>query len=59
MTITKQIVLLEKTVKGSGAYEREKERWPAGRYEEDFSGMKQFTLERLAYVDEYINGLLQ
>lgn len=59
VTITKQIQLLEKTVKGSGAYEREKERWPAGRYEEDFSGMKQFTLERLAYVDEYINGLLQ
>lgn len=49
---------LEKTVKESGAYIREKTRWPGGRYEEDFTGMKEFTKERLAYVDEYIEGLV-
>lgn len=56
--IIEQIEALEQTVKGSGAYEREKKRWPSGRYEEDFSGMKDFTLKRLAYVDEYVEGLL-
>lgn len=49
---------LEKTVKVSGAYEREKARWPGGRYEDDFTNMKEFTKERLSYVDEYIEGLM-
>lgn len=48
---------LESTVKCSGAYEREKERWSQGRYQDDLTQMKKFTLERLAYVDEYIQGL--
>lgn len=52
-----EIERLEAVVKDSGAYEREKERWPGGRYEEDFSGMKEFAVERLAYVDEYVEGL--
>ncbi|MBD5544043.1 MAG: hypothetical protein HDR01_07380 [Lachnospiraceae bacterium] len=56
-SILDRIDSLEQTVKGSGAYEREKERWPQGRYEEDFSQMKEFALQRLQYVDEYVEGL--
>lgn len=56
-SVMEQMDKLEKTVKGSGAYAREKNRWPSGRYEEDFSGMKEFTVERLEYVDEYVEGL--
>lgn len=56
-SILEKIDSLEKTVKNSGAYEREKERWPDGRYEEDFQGMKEFSVERMKYVDEYVEGL--
>ena len=55
--VISEIERLEAVVKDSGAYEREKERWPGGRYEEDFSGMKEFAVGRLAYVDEYVEGL--
>ena len=41
----------------SGAYEREKKRWPNGRYTDDLTDMKRFTKERLSYVDEYVDGL--
>lgn len=56
-SVISEMERLEAVVKNSGAYEREKKRWPGGRYEDDFSGMKEFTAERLAYVDEYVEGL--
>lgn len=41
----------------SGAYQRERERWPEGRYTESLSDMKRFTWERLRFVDAYVDGL--
>lgn len=41
----------------SGAYAREKKRWPNGRYTNSLSDMKRFTEERLAFVDAYVDGL--
>lgn len=58
-SIIDHIDRLEAAVKNSGAYEREQSRWPGGRYEEDFSGMKEFAVERLKYVDAYVEGLVE
>lgn len=48
---------LRAQVAGSGAMAREKERWPNGNVDEDITFMKEFTVKRLAFVDEYIEQL--
>jgi len=43
----------------SGAYKREKERWPDGSYvdgEENLEKFRQFVVERLFYMDEFVNA---
>jgi len=41
----------------SGAYAREKARYPDGRYTGDIEHIKRFAKERLAWLDEYIDDL--
>lgn len=45
-------------LQNSGAYERERLRWPNGRYTDDIENMKAFTAERLAFMDGYIDSLV-
>lgn len=52
--VLKRMDELHVELKNSGAYEREQNRWPNGRYTEDISNMKSFTAERLEFVDNYI-----
>lgn len=46
-------------LQNSGAYERERLRWPNGRYTDDIENMKAFTRERLAFMDEYVENLVE
>lgn len=45
---------LQKTLMQSGALAREMERWPRGNASEDISLMREFTRQRLEFLDEYI-----
>ena len=49
--VTERIDGLERVLQSSGALAREKERWPAGNASSDLEHMKQFTKQRLAFVD--------
>lgn len=42
---------------GSGAMKREMERWPGGNADPDISFMKQFTTQRLEFLDSYVEAL--
>lgn len=48
---------LQKLLTGSGAMSREKERWPGGNASEDISFMREFTRQRLEYLDRVIEKL--
>ena len=55
--VTSRMEELYQGLLDSGAYEREKNRWPNGRYTDSLTDMKEFTRKRLAFVDEYVDGL--
>lgn len=46
----------EQQIFGSGAYERDRERWPEGSYQDEgieLDSFREFVLNRLHYLDEY------
>lgn len=50
----------QKSIYNSGAFVRTKERWPDGNYYDEEVGLddfRQYVLDRLKYMDEYIAGL--
>lgn len=55
--ITERIQELEHKVKDSGAFKREDARYPNGNQKEDFSYIYDFAVNRLAYVDGYVEEL--
>lgn len=56
-SITERIQELEHKVKDSGAFKREDARYPNGNQKEDFSYIYDFAVNRLAYVDGYVEEL--
>ncbi len=42
---------------GSGAMQREMERWPDGNADPDITFMKDFTVKRMEFLDAYADGL--
>ena len=55
--IIERIQELEHKVKDSGAFKREDARYPNGNQKEDFSYIYDFAVNRLAYVDGYVEEL--
>ena len=55
--ITERIKDLEHRVKDSGAFAREAARYPNGNQREDFSYIYDFAIQRLSYVDSYVDEL--
>lgn len=55
--ITERIKDLEHRVKDSGAFAREAARYPNGNQREDFSYIYDFAIQRLSYVDGYVDEL--
>lgn len=55
--IAKRIAELEHQVKASGAFSREDVRYPNGNQKADFSYMYDFALERLAWLDQYVDEM--
>lgn len=55
--LMEMLSMYEKQIFDSGAYKREMKRWPDGYYcdeQEKLSLFKQYVLERMKYMDEYI-----
>ncbi len=50
--LTAQIKELEHTVKDSGAFAREQEKWPDGNADADFSFLYEYAAARMQYMDE-------
>nr|MBQ8253017.1 CotH kinase family protein [Lachnospiraceae bacterium] len=50
---------LTEVLVSSGAMKRETERWPGGNASPDISFMKQFTTQRLEFLDGYVEALGQ
>lgn len=46
---------LERTLKDSGAFEREMKRYPDGNCNEDFSFITSYTKQRLEFIDAYLS----
>lgn len=55
-SFAKRVDELEKYLKNSGAFAREKERYPEGNCKEDFSLIQSYTLERMAFIDDYLEN---
>ena len=50
----------ERLIYGSGAYEREKERWPDGTYSEEdvrLDRFREYVIQRLSFMDAWVDGL--
>lgn len=54
-----RIDALHSSITDSGALAREIERWPDGNASADLTLMREFTERRLAFVDAYVEGLVQ
>ena len=54
--LMRMLVEYEKQIYGSGAYQRDRERWPENPHvaENDLKEFKEYVLKRMAYFDEYI-----
>lgn len=52
-----RIAELNHTVRNSGAYARERMRWPEGAYADDYSIVLNYAKERLAYLDTALYNL--
>lgn len=50
----KRVDALEAYVKKTGAFAREKERFANGNCNDDFETIKSYTLERMQFIDEYL-----
>lgn len=56
-SLTKKIEELEATVISSGAMQRDTERWPEGGHTTDYSEIKQYAIDKMNYLDEYMSSI--
>ena len=48
---------LQHTVVDSGAFERDRARWPEGNHEGDYASLSAYTQKRLAWLDAFMSDI--
>ena len=48
---------LQHTVVDSGAFERDRARWPEGNHEGDYASLSAYTQKRLAWLDTFMSDI--